>query len=113
VLYLQLADIIFNYKAQGQTFEDEIRKHRRQYIQHFLTDARSPIPKEDISYLDFFEPNKNYVIHAGFEPTADVVGFDMMTNGGKTNKYYTYGWLHFTINNKSLKLSVYKSDQLR
>ena len=75
-------------------------------------DAHEVVKGDDRKHMHFYQVNEKYKVTASFEKVIDSTGFIMKTSGKKSKKYFTYGILRFTINNKLLKLRIYQSEQL-
>ncbi|HEV7350560.1 DUF1684 domain-containing protein [Telluribacter sp.] len=93
----------------AQDYEEEIAIHRDEYREEFLTSPRSPLKKEDLEGLRFYEPTLAYRLEARFVPTPKSQPFEMPTYNGEKKAYVKYGELHFSLNGKPQKLAVYKS----
>jgi uncharacterized protein (DUF1684 family) len=93
----------------AQSYQDEISAHREQYKKDFLEEERSPLKKEDIQYLRFFDADEKYRMTALFKETEKPVPFDMATMNGKTKKYIEYGTLSFTIQNQKCTLRIFQN----
>ncbi len=101
--FAQIADTAF-YAATT--------RHRQEYKEHFLTEARSPLAEEDTASLDFFSPNKDWLVTATFQRTPDSLPFDMATYSGRNAKYQQYGIATFEKNGKTHTLRLYQNMRL-
>ncbi|AFK03275.1 protein of unknown function DUF1684 [Emticicia oligotrophica DSM 17448] len=98
----------------AQDFKAEIEKHREEYKTEFLKDSNSPLKKEDLEYLRFFEPNEKYKVLCEFVLTKKKEKpFDIPTSSGQTATYTKFGELKFEIDGKPYKVAVYQSLRLR
>ncbi|WP_247231693.1 DUF1684 domain-containing protein [Telluribacter sp. SYSU D00476] len=97
----------------AQEYEEDIAIHRDEYMEEFLTTPNSPLKKEDLDGLRFYEPNLAYRVEARFVATPKSAPFEMPTYDGKQKTYVKYGELHFQIQGKLQKLIVYQSLGLR
>lgn len=93
--------------AQKKSYRDRIRAYQQEYV-----DAHEVVKGDDRKHMHFYPVNEKYKVTASFEKVIDSTGFIMKTSGKKSKKYFTYGILRFTINNKLLKLRIYQSEQL-
>lgn len=105
--WLLAAPVIF-----GQTFREQTEAHREHYRKEFLTDEHSPLKKNDLQYLDFFEPDSTFRVAAKFEKTRGE-SFEMPTYSGIRKTYVKYGELKFRINGRRQTLNVYRSLSLQ
>jgi uncharacterized protein (DUF1684 family) len=99
-------------QSAAQTYEDSIIEHRKIYKAEFLEDDNSPLKKEDLQYLDFFEINPSYKVVAQFSKVKDKTGFTMHTHSGKEKHYFKYGKLQFKLFGKKQTLYLYQSKDL-
>jgi uncharacterized protein (DUF1684 family) len=104
LLFVMIASLL-----KAQTYNDDILAHREKYKQDFLTEERSPLKKDEIQYLRFYDPDENYKVKSTFVKTENAVPFDMATMNGKTKKYVEYGTLTFVLDDKLNQLRVYQS----
>jgi uncharacterized protein len=92
---------------KDQAYLDQINKYQKNYV-----DSHEVVKGDDKKYISFFAPDKKYKVTARFVKLNDTTGFIMKTSGAKTQQYFRYGTLHFTIDGKPLQLTVYQSKQL-
>jgi uncharacterized protein (DUF1684 family) len=93
--------------AQHSTYIDSLQKFQLDYkLSHEV------VKEADKKYFGFFPVNKKYRVMAVFTKIADSKGFTMKTSGSKTRKYFKYGMLRFSIDGRSLQLTVYQSEEL-
>ncbi len=97
----------------GQTYSELIHQHREHYKEEFLKSKDSPLTKEKLDFLSFFEPDSSYRIACTFHANKRGKPFELPTSSGKTKTYVKFGELHFLLNGNKHKLSVYQSLSLR
>lgn len=97
----------------AQDFKTEIEKHREKYKEEFLSNSSSPLKKEDLEFLRFYEPNEKFKVLCEFKATKRGEPFELPTSSGKTKTYQKFGELHFKIDEKAFKLAVYQSLSLK
>ena len=100
---------LFPMAVFAQNFAEEIIKHREEYKADFLKYGNSPLKKEDLEFLKFYEPNEKFKVECTFKPIKGGEPFKMPTSSGKLKDYLKFGELHFKIDGKNYKLAVYKS----
>jgi len=105
--------LLVNIPLFGQQFSEEIRQHRQKYQEEFLKSKDSPLTKENITFLRFFEPDSTYRVASTFQPSKKGKPFELPTSSGKTKTYVKFGELHFMLHGNKQKLSVYQSLSLR
>jgi len=80
----------------------------------FKDASTSPLTKKGLKKfkgLDFFLINEKYKVTAKLVKTPDSPFFKFPTTTDRVVTYRKYGEVFFTIDNKELKLAVYKSKQ--
>jgi uncharacterized protein (DUF1684 family) len=88
-----------------QAFQDELNHH-------YKTPGQSPLSEKDLAVFtghEFFPVNLKFRVEAKLIVSEDEKGFKMKTSSEKQKDYIKYGELHFSINGKTYKLSVYQS----
>jgi len=99
--------------ASAQNFEAETETFRRHYKEDFLKSKNSPLKKDDLSYLRFFEPDSTYRVTAVFKKIQKSRPFEMPTYSDTNKTYVKYGELKFRLNGKKQSLTVYRSLSLQ
>ncbi len=93
--------------AQKTTYADSLKKFQKNYVE-----THEVVQEPDWKYFRFFPVNPAYRVWTKFEKINDTIGFIMKTSGKISKKYFRYGILSFSIDNKPLHLTVYQSEQL-
>ncbi len=96
-------------QTADKTYAKSIAKHRKAYRKDFLTDERSPLKKEDLKFLRFYEPDDTYRVEASVEVLEGEEPFDMATYAGTTKPYIRYAVLKFELRGAPLQLTLYRS----
>lgn len=81
----------------------------------FKDPKESPLSPKDLKQfesLDFFPFNPDFRVIAKFIRTPDEQPFEMPTTTSRKPAYSKFGEVHFTLNQKSLKLNVYRNEKL-
>lgn len=107
-LLLLLLFFSVQLNAQKKSYTDHIKSYQKQYV-----DSHEVVKGRDRSYFRFFKPNVQYRVNARFIKLNDTIGFLIKTSGKRTPRYFRYGTLHFKIQNKTLMLTVYRSEDLQ
>jgi uncharacterized protein len=110
ILYILL--ITCSAAASAQDYQVSLQQHREEYKAEFLTYDRSPLKKEDLPYLSFFDGDTSLILTAQFTRTENASEFDMATYSGAVRKYIKYGDCTFYIKNLQHKLSLYQGVDL-
>jgi len=93
----------------GQDYKARIDAFRKSYENDFLTDANSPLHKDDLPFLRFYDADSSYRITAAVKYLSGEPVFIMHTFNGASQQYVRYALLNFTLNGKELQLTVYRS----
>ncbi len=99
--------------VNAQTYSDEIKRYRENYIQEFINDKNSPLKEDETKYLNFYAPDELYKVVAAFELNKEAPVIEMNTSSGKIKRYIVYGSLTFQLNSTPLTLQIYQSEQLK
>lgn len=101
--------ISISFSAFTQSYQEIIEKHREEYKAEFLKSPNSPLKKEDLELLKFYEPNEKFKVKCTFKATKGGKPFEIPTSSGATKTYTKFGELHFKIDRNNHKLTVYRS----
>ena len=93
--------------AQPKKYIQNLKTYQQLYIKN-----HEVVSKNDKKYFRFFPVNEMYKVNAGFKKITDTVGLIMKTSGTKNKKYFRYGTLHFSLNDSTLQLTLYQSQEL-
>lgn len=96
----------------GQDLEKEILDYRAAQKASFEKDDFGPLRKENVSFLDYFSINPNYVTEANVKILHGEKSFRMPTYDGTSNPYKRYAILSFTIDGQEMQLTAYQSVSL-
>jgi uncharacterized protein len=94
-------------KAQPPHYADSLQAFRERYI-----GTHEVIKEKDRAGLQFYAIDKKYYVPVRVERIYEAPWFAMETSGKLKKTFRVYAVLHFTLTGKSLKLSVYQSQQL-
>jgi uncharacterized protein (DUF1684 family) len=112
ILPLVLLTVLFN-SVQAQNFNKETELFRKQYKEEFLKSKNSPLKKDDLAYLRFFEPDSTYKVTAVFKRIQKSRPFEMPTYSDTNKTYVKYGILKFRLHGRKQSLTVYRSLSLQ
>ncbi|BAU53763.1 DUF1684 domain-containing protein [Mucilaginibacter gotjawali] len=93
----------------GQDYKARINAFRKGYENDFLTDASSPLKKDDLQFLRFYDADSSYRVTADVKYLTGESIFMMPTFNGASQQYVRYALLNFRLNGKELQLTVYRS----
>jgi len=109
---LAISVLLISLFSSCHSFVKETQAYREEYKSEFLTDERSPLKKEDLSYLDFYPPNKKAIIKARFVLTPESENFELPTYSGVTRTYRKWGEAYFKFGKDSSRLNIYQNIKL-
>jgi len=107
--YFLVFILLVSVNCYGQDYKSQIDAFRNQYKSDFLTDASSPLKKDDLQYLRFYDADSTYRVTAKAEILVNDPVFAMPTFTGGGQQYTRYAVLKFTLKGKAMQLDIYKS----
>jgi uncharacterized protein (DUF1684 family) len=93
----------------AQSHKEQIAAFRQNYKDDFLKDPRSPLKKEDLEFLRFYDADSTYRVTAKAELLTNQPAFIIPTFSGSGSQYVRYALLSFTLKGKPMQLTIYKS----
>jgi uncharacterized protein (DUF1684 family) len=107
-IYL-LVLMLMSVKGFAQSYPAQIADFRKNYMNDFLEDKNSPLKKDDLQYLRFYDADSTYRVEATYQLTQNPQTFVMPVFSGTGRDYAPYAVVHFKLKGKPLKLTVYRS----
>ncbi|MBL4676139.1 MAG: DUF1684 domain-containing protein [Mucilaginibacter sp.] len=107
--YLFLLISLISLNATAQTYTERIAGHRERYKADFLSDAHSPLKKDDLANLHFFDADSTFRVIADVEITPGEANFQMPTFSGTTQTYTRFAKIKFNLQGKQYQLNIYRS----
>ncbi|MDQ0638685.1 uncharacterized protein (DUF1684 family) [Pedobacter sp. W3I1] len=104
--------LLISMNSFAQSYAEQITKHREIYKQDFIKDERSPLKKNDLQNLHFYEADSAYKILADVEILKNEKVFKMPTFNGSSSDYYKYAHVNFILNDKKIQMTLYRSVSL-
>lgn len=101
--------LLISINSFAQSYAEQIAKHRETYKQDFIKDERSPLKKNDLQNLHFYEADSAYKILADVEILKNEKVFKMPTFNGSSSDYYKYAHVNFVLNDKKIQMTLYRS----
>ncbi len=86
-----------------------LNEHRKKYKEGFLNDPRSPLTKDDLTYLDFYEENPSWKLKCKCELQKDAKPFELPTYSGITRTYILHSIATCKYQKESIVLFLYKN----
>lgn len=93
----------------GQDYNGQIAEYREKYRNDFLTDPSSPLKKDDLQFLRFYEADSTYRVVAKVEVLPNESSFVMPVFSGTGQAYVRYALIKFVLEGQPLQLTVYRS----
>ncbi len=88
-------------------YMDSLNDYLHNYVNH-----HEVIKGDDTQYFRFFPVDEKYRVMARFKKTTNNKWFSMETSGAVRKTFRIYGSLHFSINDTSVALNIYQSQNL-
>jgi uncharacterized protein (DUF1684 family) len=95
--------------------EKAVKAYQTNLNKEFKDPNQSPLPPKALKKfraLPFFPINYQYCVAATFILDSTANPFQMQTTTDRKPEYRKYGELHFTLDNKELKLAVFQNLEL-
>ena len=93
----------------GQNHSTEIAEWQKKYMDDFLSDTNSPLKKEDLQFLRFYDADSTYKVIAKEELLSNEQSFIMPVFAGTGRQYVRYAILKFTLKGQPMQLTVYRN----
>lgn len=110
--YLLILLLMTGMSCFAQDYKAQIDQFRQGYMNDFLTDANSPLKKDDLKNLRFYDADSTYRVTCKVSLLSNQTNFRMPVFHGTGSQYVKYALLKFTLKGKPMELTVYKSIHL-
>lgn len=107
--YLILLMFLVSSTCLAQSFKQQIATHREKYKADFVSSERAPLKEPDLKYLQFYDADSTYKVHAKVALLEGEKAFKMPTYAGTTADYIRYAKLNFELNGKPIQLTLYRN----
>jgi len=107
--YLLVLLLLSSLHCFGQDYKSQIADFRKKYADDFLTDPNSPLKKDDLQYLRFYDPDSTYRVTAKEELLSNESNFIMPVFSGTGRQYVRYAVLKFLLKGQLMQLTVYRN----
>ncbi len=111
ILILLTTISFFPSEILSQSYRDKVLMHRSQTDEEFSDTARTILTAEQLASfhgLQYFDVDENYSVKAKFKAIKNAEIVQLKTSGTRTPSYRPYGVLHFKLNGKKCKLTLYQ-----
>src|SRR5258705_10327108 len=99
--------VLFIVAYSQKTYKDSLQS----YIDNYVKD-HEVVKGDDKKYLQFYPIDERYRVKAKFEKANNSNWFLMETSGHEKKLYRVYGTVSFSIQDTTLKLNIYQSQDL-
>lgn len=110
--YLTLLFLLTTFTCLAQNHKSQIAAFREKYKSDFVTEKNSPLKKDDLQYLRFYDADSTYRVTAKVEVIPAANPFMMPMFIGAAREYLPYAKLKFTLKGKPMELTVYRNTSL-
>jgi uncharacterized protein len=86
-----------------------LTEYREKYKEGFLQDPRSPLQKEDLAYLDFFEEAPEWKLQCKCTSQTDAKPFELPTYSGITRTYILHSIAKCRYKKEDIYFHIYKN----
>ena len=107
-LLLPIILLIGCFSAFSQPYQARLAAFRADYLKD-LGGPQSPITKDDLKDVHFFEADSTYNVTASVEILSNEKPFMMPSFSGEGKQFIRYARLNFTLHGRDLKLTLYKN----
>lgn len=104
--------LLVSLNGFAQSYQEQIAKHREAYKEDFIKDSRSPLKKDDLQNLHFYDADSTYRFSAEIKLLKNEKVFKMPTFNGSSSDYYRYAHVNFSLNGKTIQMTLYRSVSL-
>lgn len=114
-LFLFLSQIYFAQNLSKDSLKNSALLFQNELDSQYSDSVKSPLTKEDrlkFKGHDFYPIDMKFCVEAKLVKSKNEKTFQMKTTTDRKPMYVKYGEVHFTLNNKKHKLSVYQSMDL-
>jgi uncharacterized protein (DUF1684 family) len=101
--------LMLSLNCFGQDYKTRVAEFRKKYTSDFLADPGSPLKKDDLQFLRFYDADSAYQVIAKVEPLPNESTFVMPVFSGTGQEYVRYALLKFVLKGKPMQLTVYRS----
>jgi len=102
--------VFYSFREDGDeaAYTETLQKERDEKDHFMRTSAESPFSKDKEGYtgLKYFPPNQKLRVVANLTPVNDKTVRVLTTNDGKEQRYITYAYVEFDLENSHNKLLV-------
>ena len=102
-----LSLLLTSFSFAQKSYKDSIETYFKKYVKE-----HEVVTGKDKELMSFFPVNEKYRMTCRFERTLNSPWFRMESSGPIKKNYRVYGVIHFAINDTSVTLNIYQSQDL-
>ncbi|HEY9001019.1 MAG TPA: DUF1684 domain-containing protein [Mucilaginibacter sp.] len=106
---LLIALLVIGLNSFGQDHKTQVAEWQKKYMDDFLSDTHSPLKKEDLQYLRFYDADSTFKVTAKEELLSNEQIFIMPVFVGTGRQYVRYAVLKFSLKGQPMQLTVYRN----
>ena len=99
--------ILFNNSFAQKSYKDSIEAYLKRYVKE-----HEVVTGKDKELMSFYPANEKYLVSCEFERKLDMPWFRMESSGPIKKNHRVYGVIHFKINDTTVALNIYQSQDL-
>jgi len=99
--------LLTSFSFAQKSYTDSVETYFKKYVKE-----HEVVTGKDKEFLSFFPVNEKYRMNCQFERTMNSPWFRMESSGPIKKNYRIYGIIHFTINDTTVALNIYQSQDL-
>ncbi|TKC10684.1 DUF1684 domain-containing protein [Pedobacter polaris] len=107
--YFIILSLLISSTCFGQSYTEQIAKHRETYKADFIKESHSPLKETDLKNLHFYNADSTYRVVADVKILTNEKVFKMPTYDGTSKEFIRYAQISFTLNGKALKMTLYRN----
>jgi uncharacterized protein len=107
IILITFSFLLTNISFGQKSYKDSMETYLKKYVKE-----HEVVTGKDKELMSFFPVDEKYRITCQFERTPNSQWFRMESSGQIKRNYRTYGIIHFKINDTTVTLNIYQSQDL-
>jgi uncharacterized protein (DUF1684 family) len=107
--YLLALLFLTSLNCLAQDHKTQIAEFQKKYMADFLEDKNSPLKKDDLQHLRFYDADSSYKVVAKAQLIVNLPAFIMPVFNGNGQSYVKYALLKMVVKGKPVELTVYRN----
>lgn len=97
----------FSYSFSQSSYKDSLQAYFNDYVKN-----HEVVTGDNQKYLKFYPADETYRVNARFEKATNPKWFKIPTSGKEEKLYRVYGTVSFQMNDSTVRLNLYQSQDL-